>query len=118
MLLRSPLPSELVLLKYLISGIVDWMPLEKTRKNLKVGAMDDEGPGNLRLFPAGSEDQQARFAKCASACQFTDEDGVEVIASLNLDQYGNLYELDLWKTDFGKVIRIPENDYELRRAET
>jgi hypothetical protein len=118
MLLRSPSTPELMLLEYLISGIANWRPSEKMRENLKVGAMNDGRMGSLRLFPSGSEDQNAQFGKCASACHFTDEDGVEIIASLNLDQYGNLYELDLWKTDFGKLIRIPENKNELRRGGT
>ncbi len=51
--------------------------------------------------------EDRKFGRRASECQFTDEDGVEVLASLNLDQDGNLYELDIWKTDFGKLIRIP-----------
>ena len=40
--------------------------------------------------------------------QFTDTDGVEVLASLNLDQDGKPFELDVWKTDFNALIRIPD----------
>ena len=38
---------------------------------------------------------------------FTDEDGVKVIASLNVDSDGHLFELDIWKTDFSPLLRIP-----------
>ena len=69
-------------------------------------------------FPKGSDDRDEKIGKRASACQFTDDDGVEVVASLNLDQHGNLHELDMWKTDFGKLIRIPDNKNQLRREET
>lgn len=40
--------------------------------------------------------------------QFTDADGVEVLASLNVDQDGRPFELDMWKTDFSPLIRIPD----------
>ena len=36
-------------------------------------------------------------------------DGVPVLASLNVDQNGRFLELDLWKTDFTPVIRIPDD---------
>jgi hypothetical protein len=31
---------------------------------------------------------------------FKDIDGTPVSAALNVDQQGNLYELDIWKVDF------------------
>ena len=40
---------------------------------------------------------------------------MDVTASLNLDQRGNLYELDVSKPNFGKLIRIPDNQNKLRR---
>ena len=117
MVLRSPSPAELTLLDFLICGVELFEPSEGLLGRLKVADMDDDGMGSLRLFPTGSFAPNARFGKRASACQFTDVDGVEVIASLNFDQYGNLYELDIWRTDFGKLIRIPDNKNELRREE-
>jgi len=39
---------------------------------------------------------------------FTDNDGVRVIASLNMDSNGNLFEMDIWKTDFSSLINIPD----------
>ena len=41
-----------------------------------------------------------------SDCQFKDTDGVTVIASLYLDREGNMYELDMWKTDFSSLKEI------------
>jgi hypothetical protein len=40
---------------------------------------------------------------------FKDADGVDVIASLNVDQNNELFELDIWKTTFDQLVRIPEN---------
>lgn len=118
MVLRSPSPTELLLLSFLIAEAGNLKPSEELLGGLKVADMNDDGMGSLKLFPDGSQTANAHFGKRASACQFTDEDGVEVIASLNIDQHGNLYELDVWKTDFGKLVRIPENHDELRREET
>lgn len=117
MLLRSPSPTELMLLDFLIGGADDFESSEELLGGMKVADVNDDGMGSLRLFPEGLKSPDAQFGKRASACQFTDEDGVEVIASLNLDQHGKLYELDIWKTDFGKLIQIPHNNNELRREE-
>jgi len=40
---------------------------------------------------------------------FLDVDGVTVIASLNIDKDGNLFELDIWKTDYSPLIKYPDN---------
>ena len=39
--------------------------------------------------------------------EFLDEDGITVIATLNLDNYGDPYELDVWKTDFSPLRHLP-----------
>ena len=117
MVLRNPSPKEFMLLEFLLGEANLSTSTEVILESLKVADMDDGGMGSLRLFPKGSDDRDEKIGKRASACQFTDEDGVEVIASLNLDQNGNLYELDMWKTDFGKVIRIPGSRNLIRREE-
>ncbi len=35
---------------------------------------------------------------------FVDEDGIDIIVSLNVDEKGILYELDVWKVDYSKRI--------------
>ncbi len=115
MALRNPSPDELRLLDFLIGGAEGFVAPKEWTAIMKVADLNDSGMGSLRLFPEGSDVVDAKFGKQASACQFTDKDGVAVIASLNLDQRGNLYELDIWKTNFRKLIRIPDNLYELHR---
>lgn len=115
MRLRSPSPDEFRLLDFLVYEMSKFMISKEMLAKMKVADMSDGEMGSLRLFPNGSEDVGAKFGKQASACQFTDEDGIEVIASLNLDQHGNLFELDIWKTNFGKLIRIPEDMDGFRR---
>ncbi len=115
-MLRRPTFDELRLLRFLIEKAGVATPKDWSEK-LLVDEMNDQGMGSLRLFPEGVQTINCKFGRRSSDCQFTDEDGIEVIVSLNLDQFGNLYELDIWKTDFEKLMRIPQNVAELRRVD-
>jgi hypothetical protein len=104
--IRKPTPLEEGLLEYLIqrSSVAiqpDW------KINLMVSPMDDGGMGSLLLYPNGKTDDKRLFGQQVSDFQFKDEDEIVVIASLNLDKAGNLFELDIWKTDYTSLIRIP-----------
>lgn len=107
MAFRRPTPNELLVLKELasIAGMErpdDWL------STLQVQEMDDGEMGSLELVsgePPYGDSQKT--VTCKAAVQFTDEDGVEVIASLNAREDGVPFELDMWKTDFSPLIRIP-----------
>ncbi|WP_411178823.1 DUF6984 family protein [Paraburkholderia gardini] len=42
-------------------------------------------------------------------CQlgFLDSDGVPILVTLSLDNFGQLFELDVWKVDFSAIQRFP-----------
>ena len=103
---RKPTKQEESLLELLINKSSIKL-YDGWQKNLIVSPMDDGGMGSLYLFPNGEIIQNRIFWKQVSEFQFTDLDGVEVIASLNIDTNGELFELDIWKTDFGKLIKFP-----------
>ena len=81
---------------------------ENWKNGLLVCPMDDGEMGSLYLFPHGKVIEDRVLGEQISDFQFTDSDGVEVIASLNVDNNGNLFELDIWKTDFGKLLKYPD----------
>lgn len=109
MALREPTSSELKLIKFLFFKAGDAECLEKHLEHLKVSPMDDGEMGSLRLFPFVVENPSSRFfGKAVSECYFDDTDGVRVIVTLNLDQNGNPFEIDVWKTNYGKLIKIPD----------
>ena len=85
---------------------------ESLNSNLLVSPMNDGGMGSLKLYPKGKTIANVRLGKCISEYQFLDEDNVVVIASLNIDNHGDLYELDIWKTDFSPLISININSRE------
>jgi len=82
---------------------VDW------QETIMVSSMDDGKMGSLYLFPKGIIGYSRLFGRQASDCCFIDKDGIKVIASLNLDNNGDLFELDIWKTDYSPLIYIPDN---------
>jgi len=106
-LFRKPTDAERRLLVALIDKVdnlnlpTNWLEL------LEVQQMNDSGMGSLRLFFHFPPIVKQTFGRQASELMFEDADGVKVIASLNLDSSNIPMELDLWKTDFSPLIRIP-----------
>lgn len=103
---RKPTIQEERLLELLIKKSSLVLP-DNWRDNLLVRPMDDGNMGSLYLFPNGEIIENRILGEQVSEFQFTDLDGVEVIVSLNIDVNGKLFELDIWKTDFGKLIKFP-----------
>lgn len=68
--------------------------------------MDDGGMGSLRFICENASDR--KFGSCSAEIQFRDADGTDAIASLYLDQEGELLEMDLWKVDFSSLTRWPK----------
>src|SRR5665213_3963443 len=70
--------------------------------------MADSRMGSLRFKAEDGSDR--RFGKEIGEVRFSDEDGVLVSATLNLDNNNELFELDIWKTDFSPLKRYPRPD--------
>ena len=66
--------------------------------------------GSLRLVVGGQARESQVFGRRAAEYEFLDTDGVPVIASLNLDQDGIPFELDVWKVDFSPTERLRRPD--------
>jgi hypothetical protein len=54
-----------------------------------------------------TDNQRRRLGKKIAEAEFTDEDGTLVSAAVNLDENGELFELDIWKVDFSPLKRYP-----------
>lgn len=70
--------------------------------------MDDGGMGSLKLYPDGKIKDAQKFGTQISDILFPDQDNTSVIASLYTDTDGELFELDVWKSNFDKLIKFPE----------
>ncbi len=73
---------------------------------LTVEPMSDGGMGSLRITSNSIAEQRLR--ESVAECWFKDIDGVPVIASLNLDQNGQPFEVDVWKVDYSELQRWPQ----------
>ena len=49
-----------------------------------------------------------RFAREIVAADYIDEDGTPVDITVNLDQEGDLFEVDFWKVNFSPLLRYPK----------
>jgi hypothetical protein len=74
--------------------------------DLTVQEMSDGGMGSLYIEHPTKNKEDRRFGRRLGELLYKDSDGVDVLISLNLDKEGNLYELDVWKTDFSPTINL------------
>lgn len=89
---RRATSSELLLISFLVEK-ANLHLNDNWQENLIVTPMDDGGMGSQ-----------------VSECSFLDEDGVEVLATLNLDENSELFELDVWKVNYEPLIKLPYDD--------
>lgn len=69
-----------------------------------VKTLEDGEMGSISFDLKGTQQRETQI----TAGNFYDLDGTMVDFELTADKEGNLYELDLWKTDFSKLIALPE----------
>ena len=101
--MRIPNVQEVPLIDYLSKKA----GLDVKIEALEVEELPDGGMGSLAI---GKFYESRRFGKEVASCQFSDSDSVVVSATLNVDEAGELYELDVWKTDFKPLIRWPTTE--------
>ena len=81
--------------KSLLSGI----EMAKVR-DLKDGHM-----GSIEFHANPSDGRH--MSGCVAEADYVDSDGVPVSIALNVDQNGNLFEIDIWKVDFSRLLQFP-----------
>jgi hypothetical protein len=91
---RKPTLQEEKLIALLVKKS-SWVIPGDWKEGLMVRSMNDRMMGSLYLFPQGKTIARRKFGKQISDFQFTDVDGIEVIASLNVNGDGDLFELDI-----------------------
>lgn len=104
MVKRSLKLPELGLLIFMLRGKPGAERLLALLHTVEVAELKAGEIGGLRFT---SLQPHRRLGERIANTQFLDEDGILVFASLYLDQEGELYELDYWKTDDSPLLRIP-----------
>ena len=72
---------------------------------VRVRDLSDGGMGSIEFLSELLLER--RHAKCIAEADYMDSDGVPVSIAVNVDQHGKLFELDLWKVDFGPLRTYP-----------
>lgn len=68
--------------------------------------MNDGGMGSIYFEQHAKAPEVRRFGRRIAEVTYQDLDGAVVLASLNVDRDGELYELDVWRTDFAPVKKL------------
>lgn len=76
--------------------------------NLKAFDLNDGDMGSIRI--QNETQAERRFGSELARAQYEDDDGVLVSVTLNVDEFGNLYEMDFWRVDFSPLRRYPSPD--------
>lgn len=91
--------------------LVSWLLESAGRKDsvdsLYVETMADGGMGSMQFPPL---DKGRKYGETVAEALFEDRDGTPVVASLNVDTRGELYEIDIWRVDFGPLQRWPDRE--------
>ncbi|QWG17024.1 hypothetical protein KMZ68_18835 [Bradyrhizobium sediminis] len=104
---NRPLRSEEIeLITAMISESPKGNQLVGSLSERLVEDMKDGGMGSLRF--SNTERRIRKFGKKIAEAEFDDEDGVLVSATINVDDSGTLFELDIWKVDFSPLKRYPK----------
>ena len=97
--------DEKALLAALISKAHGPEDLTESLPDCRVEEMSDGGMGSLRF--SLQDGRPRRLGERLSDAEFTDGDGVPIMVGTNLNDCGELYELDIWKVDFSPVVQFP-----------
>jgi len=107
MTLRSPTQQEEDIITAMITSKPGGDLLLDQLAGLLVEKMDDGHMGSLLLVPVSSRICNRRYGQTFGTYEYRDADDVLVSMTLNLDEHGQLLELDSWKVDFSPLLRLP-----------
>jgi len=100
--MRKPNEKEAEILKILAEKAKVTLDID----SIEIESMSDGGMGS---FSIGKNHENRAFGSIASEYEFKDSDNKEVLASLFLDQNGELFEVDIFKSDHSPTKVLNEN---------
>jgi hypothetical protein len=111
MMARTLRQDEREIIRALLSSSPSRIRLASGLEEALVEDMADGGMGSIRFVR--SHGDRAKMGMEFASADYLDADSVSVSITLNLDEEGQLFELDFWKVDFSPLMRYPRAD-ELR----
>ena len=82
--------------------------------SVNVNPMDDGGMGSLLFILNQSSKNKRVYGRTIMEGEFYDLDGSVVSLAVNVDSEDRLLEMDVWKTDFSPLIKVPPTNIPFR----
>lgn len=98
MALRPIKPEEHALIKHLLGFLNDGKQYRIPEE------VENQGETVIQLSSKGEH------AADLVEADYKDADGREVLITLSINQFDDLYDLDMWKSDFSSIQRYPTAD--------
>ena len=98
-------PEEKALIRAMVANL--YPELDSVLEISEVEEMLDGGMGSIRFVDEHMN--QRHLGKVLREAKFMGVDGMPVLVSINLDQNGRLFEVDIWKVDFSPLRRYPDS---------
>ncbi len=108
-LFRDPTGGERRLIEALFQRAPELEVASDYMARVKVRPLNDGGMGSFRISEDPAKPIHHVLADVAATLEFRDADGVLVSATLNVDTSGIPFEVDVWKTDFAPLVRVPHD---------
>jgi hypothetical protein len=105
---RALREKEAKLIKKLAAGTPLESKIIDQLATILVQDMPDGGMGSLYFWNGPRKNR--RLGKTLAEGCFSDADNTPVYTYLDLDEAGDLFELDMWKVDSSALLRFPEPD--------
>jgi hypothetical protein len=102
---RSLREEETALLRSLLEDHPSGKSLLGALKTASISDLRDGGMGSIQ-FNTDSAGER-RMSQCVAEADYVDADGVSVSIAVNIDERGQLFELDLWRVDFAPLAKYP-----------
>ena len=99
--------EESALIEAMICGLPNERELVEFMKEAVVEELKG-GMGSLRFVLLSQVERRLGKQLCEGS--FADEDGIPVLVTINLDQDGVMFELDVFKADHSPLKRFPKQD--------
>jgi len=103
--LRTLNEAEIALIRHMLRGTAQKLEVGVSLSTCLVEELNDGGMGSLRF---DSQNQERVLGQDICREEFPDSDGVPIFVALSLDNYDELFELDIWKVDFSPLKRFPQ----------
>ncbi|QQS11741.1 MAG: hypothetical protein IPK81_19590 [Rhodospirillales bacterium] len=98
--------DEAALLRGLLADKPEAAAMLARLADYRVEDMNDGGMSGVR-FLSGRGENIRRYGSTIASAWFTDSDGMAVSVGILLDVFDDLFEIDIWRVDFGPLLAYP-----------